>query len=111
MRRVLLAAAVLVVASCSGAQDETFEDRVRTYLETESRYRHTLDWRGEIKSIRCGEAVSRADPSEADGRSDARRCEIEFAKIGVEPWSVSPVGAHEFLLVPHGNNATGFVAN
>jgi hypothetical protein len=110
-RLLLLAAALLFAASCSSAEDESFEDQVRTYLKTESRYRHTLDWRGEIEDVRCGEPMIRPDFTHSGNRSPWTLCEIQFAKIDVEPWSVSPLEPGTFFMVPHGNESTGFIRN
>jgi hypothetical protein len=102
---------LLVLVGCSGEERKaSFEDQLQSYLETKSRYRHTLDWRGEIKGVTCSEP--RMIPlGHARKREPTRFCEIEFAKVGVERWSVIPVGLEAFYLFPWGNRVNGVVAN
>jgi hypothetical protein len=101
----VLAAVFLTMRSFpgDGGGQTDFENVVETYLETRSRYRHSLDWRGEVESVRCAEVAH-----------SFHGCDIRFANIGTQRWSGGWSSVGVFRLSPClqrlGTHALGEVA-
>jgi hypothetical protein len=112
MRPAGLLAVLVALVGCSGGEREvSFEDQLQRYLETKSRYRHTLEWRGEIQRVTCNEPRMIPIARHARKREPTRFCDIDFAEVGVERWSVVGADSEALYLVPWGNRGNGVIAN